>query len=407
MSKTLDEVFDEHLGHLKFNQALATELYRFQVRFVNKNEEHMAFFGGKLLGVHVVRFSDQDFTNFFDIIDIDPDKITHEIVHHIPEIKGTWKVTNDVLSMTTMYLIHKFLTTNLMSEEKRERVALDIALIFNYRWIAALIRDYFRFPADPKLAQATYANLSNRYLIKRLNSWQEVLTYRANEMLGKESIHRNTLLKFNNNSDIIYCVNDSQGRIRDMVKNIYGEMVATRDSGERIHINSGTTIDTDGVDVIKDRIHGLEIYTNYILSVILDKDSFIKQELTQVIVKVMHTMQERGFKRVLEWISNNAGTSPQVEEFVRLVLVHSFNYLSEHGSVLKNTKDLSGMLAKLKGIYNSSRSSDEDLLKLRDIGTKIVYDSIGKTNEQTVAAIRTGVMLYICLRTYTKHYYGG
>lgn len=138
-----------------------------------------------------------------------------------------------------------------------------------------------------------------------------------------------------------------------------------------------------------------------------DKNSFIKAELIQVIVKVMFTMQERGFKLVLEWMSDNINTKPQVEEFVRLVLVHSFNYLAEHGSVLKNTKDLSGMLSKLKGIYNSSRSSDAELLKLRYLGTKLIGESIGKTNEQTVAAIRTGIMLYICLRAYTKHYYGG
>lgn len=407
MHKTLDEIFDTLLSDVKYNQQLATDLYRFQVKFVNKNEEHMAFFGGKLLGVHVVRFTEQDFSNFFDIVDVDPNQISRAIVDHVPEIKGTWKVTNDILSMTTMYLIHKFLTTNLIDDIKRERAALDVALIFHYRWIAALIRDYFRFPADPKLAEATYANLSNRFLIKRLKNWQDVLSYRASEMLGVTSIHRNTLLKFNNNSDIIYCVNDTQGRIRDMVKNIYSEMVHTHNSGDRIHTTTGNTIDTDGVDVIKDRIHGLEIYTNYLLSVVSDKNSFIKQELIQVIVKVMYTMQERGFKLVLEWMSDNIGTKPQIEKFIRLVLIHSFNYLAEHGSVLKNTKDLAGMLAKLKGIYNSSRSSDPELLQLRDLGTQLIADSIGKTNEQTVAAIRTGIMLYVCLRAYTKHYYGG
>ena len=407
MNKSLLDVFDEHLGKLKFNQALANQLYRFQVEFVNKNEEHMAFFGGKLLGVQVVRFNDKDYEKFFDILDLDPDKIKYEILHNIDAIKETWKVTNDVFSMTSMYLVHRFLTTPLMDEVKRERAALDVALIFNYRWISAFIRDYFRFPADPKLAQATYANLSNRFLIKKLNSWQEVLTYRASEMLNKDGIHRDIFMKFNNDDAIVYAVNDSQGRIRDMVKNIYSEMSKANSNGERIHVTSSTTIDSDGADVIKDRAHGLESYTTYILSVLPDRNSFIKQELIQVVVRVMSTMQERGFVKVLDWLSTNSGSDPRVENFIRLIMMHSFNYLSEHGSVLKNTKDLAGLLSKLKGIYNSSRSTDEDLIALREMGTLLIGESIGKTNEQTVAAIRTGVFLYVCLRSYTKHHYGG
>lgn len=407
MNKSLKELFDEHLGRIKFNQALANEFYRFQVEFVNKNEDHMAFFGGKMLGVQVVRFTEQDYTKFFDIIDLDRDRVKYEIVNYVDAIPESWKVANDVFSETCMYLIHRFLTSPLMSEERRERAALDVALTFNYRWIAALIRDYFRFPADPKLAQATYANLSQRFLIKKLGSWQEVMTYRANEMIAKEGLHRQTFLRYNDDGEIVRALNDSQGRIRDMVKNVYAEMVKAHNSGDKIHMTGSTTIDSDGVDVIKDRVHGLESYTNYLLSVIPDRNSFIKQELVQVIVQVMYTMQERGFVKVLDWISLNIATKPQVEEFVRLTLIHSFNYLSEHGSILKNTKDLAGLLAKLKGIYNSSRSSDEDLLKLRDLGTSLIGESIGKTNEQTVAAIRTGILLYICLRAYTKHHYGG
>lgn len=407
MDRTLLEVFDEHLAKVKFNQNLANALYRFQVGFVNKNEEHMAFFGGKLLGVQVVRFTQQDSTNFFDILNVDSEAIRTDILENVKDIKESWKVTNDVITMTLFYLIHRFLTSPLLDPKKREDAAKQCALIFNYRWISAFIRDYFRFPADPKLAQTTYVNLSNRFLIKKLGSWQEVMSYRSEEMIHGDGIHRNTLLKFNDDVAIIYAVNDSEGRIRDMVKNIYAEMVRTQHSGERIGVSSGTVIDADGQEVIKDRIHGLENYTTYILNVIPDRNSFIKKELVSVVAKVMYTMQERGFVKVLEWMSEHYATEPEIEEIVRKVLIHSFNYLIDNGQILKNTRDLAGLLTKLKGIYVSSRSSDEDLLELRDIGTSLIGKAIGKTNEQTVAAIRTGLFLYICLRTYTKHHYGG
>lgn len=407
MERTIKEVFDDHLRKVKFDQKLINQLYRFQVGFVSKNEEHMAFFGGKLLGVQVVRFTQQDQDNFFDILNIDSDVIRASISSDVVDIKENWKVANDVLSMTCFYLIYRFLNSPFLDQKKREDGAKQCALIFNYRWICAFIRDYFKFPADPKLAQTTYVNLSNRFLIKKLGSWQEVISYRSEEIIHGEGIHRETLLKFNNDVAIVYAVNDSEGRIRDMIKNIYAEMVRTQHSGERIGISTGTIVDADGQEVIKDRIHGLENYTSYILNVLPDRSSFIKHELVSVVCKVMDTMQERGFVRVLDWMSENAHKEPEVEAIVKKVLIHSFNYLLENGQVLKNTRDLGGLLGKLKGIYVSSRTTDEDLLSLRVLGSDMIAKGIGKTNEQTVAAIRTGVFLYICLRTYTKHHYGG
>lgn len=408
MERTIKEVFDEHLSHLKFDQRLLNELYRFQIGFVNKNEEHMAFFGGKLLGVQVVRFTEQDNFKFFnDILNADNVLIKSEIIRDVKDINENFKVSSDILNLTLFYLMYRFLNSPFLDNNKRDDGARQCALIFNYRWIAAFIRDYFKFPADQKLAQTTYANLSSRFLIKKLGSWQEVMDYRSKEIIHGEGIHRDTLLKFDNDLGIIYAINDSQGRIRDMVKNIYSEMVKTQHSGERINVSSGTIIDADGQEVIKDRIHGLENYTSYILNILPDRNSFIKQELISVVVKVMHTMQERGFEKLLEWMSEHYNKEPEIEEIVRKVLIHSFNFLIENGQVLKNTKDLAGLLTKLKGIYVSSRSNEKSLLELRDLGSALIEKAINKTNEQTVAAIRTGLFLYICLRTYTKHHYGG
>lgn len=406
MERSLLEIFDSEFRHVVFNQRLADKLYQFQVAFVNKNDEHMAFFGGKLLGVNTVRMTDSDLKVLFDdILNVDRVALKAVIDRDNHYIDKKWKVAGDPIGLTCMYMIHRFMKTPMMSEEKRKRACMDCGLIFHYRWISAIIRDYFKFPADPKLAEATYANLSNRFLIKQEESWQRVFVYRTEEILS--GLHKETLAKFEPDPAIVYLVNDSQGRIRDMVKNIYAVMIKAQNSGDRIHTKSGTEIDTDGVEVIRDRAHGLESYTNYILSVMPDRNSFVRQELVRVIVNLMHTMQERGFVKVLEWMSEEISHNSDVELLVKKTLLHSFNYLLENGGVLANTKDLGRFLGALKGIYVSSRSTDPDLLAMRDLGSKLIAESIGKTNEQTVAAIRTGLFLYICLRTYTKHYYGG
>jgi hypothetical protein len=404
---TLKEVFDDYCSHLKFDQALANAFYKLQLKFINKNAEHMAFFGGNTTGVQVVRFTERDFSVFFDdVVEIDALSLKEKI-KEVEAINQNFKVSSDTFNLTCMYLIHRFLTSPSLDTKRRERAAVDVALLFNYRCITAIMANSFRYPADPKLAQATYANLSYRFLIKKLGSWQEVMAFRSQEMIDPEGLHRKAFVKYNDDFAIVYAINDSQGRIRDMVKNIYSEMMKAKSEGDRIYTSSSTMIDADGAEILKDKVHGLASYTGYINSVIQDKNSFIKQELISIIVKMMHTMQDRGFVSVLEWLSDNVGTAEhkEIDELVNLIMVHSYNYLLANGRVLKNSKDIAGILGKLKGIYISSRSTDEDLLKMRVIGSAIVTKSIGKTNDQAVAAIRTGIFLYVCLRAYTKQFY--
>jgi hypothetical protein len=402
---TLKEVFDEHCAHLTFNMKLANLIYRYQVSFVSKNQEHMEFFGGNLLGVQVVRFTDRDIYDFLTgLLGLDMGAIKADF-HRVKEINMTFKVSSDVFNQTCMYLIHRFLTSPLMNEKQRFQAAKDCALIFNYKIICRLIRDYFKFPADPALAKATYASLSQRYLIKKLGSWQEVMNYRSEELIHPERLHKSTLIKYDHDADIVYLVNDSQGRIRDMVKNIYSEMDILYKSGQKIHTSTTSGVDMDGEEIIQDRVHGLESYTNYLRSVISDQNSFIKQELVDIVANVMHTMQVKGFMETLKWISHHYMTDPEIDDLLRIVLIHSYNYLLDNNFVLHNHKDIAGLLTKLRGVYVNSRSGDEELLGLRVKGAALVTKAIGKTNEQSVAAIRTGLFLYFCLRSYTKHYY--
>lgn len=341
-----------------------------------------------------------------DILDIDVLGLK-KAIEGVEAINQEYRISSDTFNLICMYLIHRFLTTPMLEDSKREKAAIDCALIFNYRTISAIMMGWFKYPVDPKLAQATYANLSYRFLIKKLGSWQEVMLYRAKDLVGEESIHREAFVAFTDDYATVRIVNDARGRITDMVKNIYAEMMRANKDGEKIHTTSSVTIDADGEEIIRDKIHGLQKYTSYLLSVLHDRDSFIKQELVQIVSKIMFTMQVRGFTQTLEWMSHESGQlkHPEIEVFVKLILTHSYNYLLANGHQVGNMRDISGLLGKLKGAYVSSRTSEPDLLKLREMGTEIVKVATGKSNEQSIAAIRTGLFLYVSLRAFTKHHY--
>ena len=407
MDLTLKELFDSHLSKLKFDKKMLDQFYRLQVKYVNKNDQHMSFFGGNLTGVHQLSFTPGEYNAIYqDILDIDVDAIREQITH-VPDIVMSRKVTSDPFNLTMSYCIHRFLSSPLLDEKNRHRGALQVALFFSYKLYTNMANEWFKFPVDERLATATYVNLSNRFLLKQLGSWQALFNYRAEEYIGKDSIHYKPLLQYRDDGLILNAIADHRGRIADYLKNIYAVTVETHANGERIDYNSSIGTDIEGQEMIKDRVGGVESMIDYLFNIIHDKRSFIREDLVDIVCRVMHTMQRRGFVKVLEWVSETANTknSEDLDLFIREVIRHSYTYLMDNGLNPELGKDMPQILAKLKGMYLSSRSTDETLLKLRDVGMAVITAATGKTNEQTGAAIRNGLFLYLSLRTFTRQYY--
>lgn len=404
---TLKDVFDDLLGNVKFDGKKARQTRLYQVEFVHANQDHRAFFGGNLIGVHRVRFAYAEVDRYFeDLVGIDEDTLTPAI-RTVTTINHDFKISGDVMNLTTMYLIHRYLTSPYLSEVARHQAAKDVALIFLYRTIAALLATFFKYPIDTETAQAVYERLSGRYLIKKLGTWQAVFDYRADEFIGKNSPHREALMKFKDDAAIVNAINDLQGRLKDMLKNIYGEFIYVHEHGGRIGTGSVTMVDADGEEIVKDRVHGLETYQMYLLSVMEDSNSFYKQELVDVVAKVIPTLHGRAFPNVLRWMSGevSAAHREQIVKFSNHVLMMAFNYLLENDYVLHRSKDIVLLTSKLKGYILSSRKDTPDLTFFRDEGERIIKASVKQTSNQTVAALRNGLFLYLCLRAFTKHAY--
>lgn len=407
MEISLKELFDTRLGKLKFDKKMLEQFYRLQTKYVNKNDQHMTFFGGNLTGVHTLSFTPAEYNGLYqDILGLDVEDVRSGLVN-VPDIVMSRKVTSDPFNLTMSYCIHRFLSSPLLDDKSRHKGAVQAALFFSYKLYTNMANEWFKFQVDERLATATYINLSNRFLLKQLGSWQALFNYRAEEYVGVDSIHHKALKQYVDDPAILNAISDHRGRIADYLKNIYSVMVETHESGERIDYSSSVGTDIEGQEMIKDRVGGVESMIDYLFSIIHDKRSFIREDLVGITCRVMHTMQRRGFVKVLEWMSENTNgkNSEDLDLFIREVVRHSYTYLMDNGLNPELGKDMPQILAKLKGMYLSSRSTDETLLKLRDVGMAVITAATGKTNEQTGAAIRNGLFLYLSLRTFTRQYY--
>ena len=310
------------------------------------------------------------------------------------------------MNLSCVWLLHQFAINTKLSNTVRHQAMVDVLLVLHYKLLTSLLVHFFKYPAAEATAEATYERLSYKFDLKRVGSWGGFLLERAEDVLRPNGIHAKTIKQMEDDDKVVYILSDIQTRIRGVMMNIMGVFVNVHNSGERIR-SSSLVVEHDGLEILKDKTKGLPSYIQYINSVVNDRSSFVKTELLQVIQKAVSTMPPELLERTLYWISDNYGVrgKSEIESILNDIVVHAYNYLLQHKQVLTKSGDFSDMLTKLKGAYMSSRTKDPLLLGLRSRLEALIYKATGNKNSSILASVRTGMMLYIVLRTITmKHY---
>ena len=399
-------IMETFCSHLKGDRELYERIRSFRLRFMTKNADHMAFFGGNLTGVFVVRFTPDDRDTYFsDVLGVDELEIGDALTE-VPAIKADWKVSKDPFNQISAWLMHLFLTSKTLDKKTREEAAKEVALIFFYRFLTGCLYQSFRYPCDRALAEAAYANLSNKFLLKQLGTWQATLEDRALKLVEERSIHHRALESYNSDKAIIYVISDSSNRIRDMMKNIYRATIDAKEKGSKIKSGSNL-VEFEGDLLLKDKSKSLNTYTQYLHTVVTDENSLVKDELLDIMEKVVHTAPKKQVEQTLRWMSQNYAysKSSQISELVDKTMLHSFAYLENNRNVYSASTDLTVLMSRLKGIYTSSRSSDPDLLEIRQICEGITRQATASKNNNLIVSIRTAVLMYLVLRAFTMHHY--
>lgn len=405
MSLTIRDVFDQMCVDLEIDTFLARKVINYQLAFVAKNDEHVKFFGGHLTGVHVVRFTPSDRLVWFeDVLHVD-DHTLQETLFKLPTVNRDHIVASDAMNLSCFWLVHKLLNASI-PEKLKEDAVKSVILILQYKFLTSRLTRHFPYPADEEVAEATYMSLTMKYDLKQAGSWGAYLDIRTNDILDQHNPRYRHFMKMDNDREIEKIINDIQTRLRKTLKLIAGAHYQTNASGQRVATFS-QTIEHDGKELLKDRTKGLANYTRYIQSIIPDKTSFMREELLVIIEKIVTTMPPHMFRRTLEWMSDNfqGPIGKGLQDHVREVMVHCFDYLAHNSAAVQNTHDLVGLLSRLRGVYTSARSTDPVLLEIRAEMEKIVKQATGTRNVSLLPPIRTGVLLYIVLRALSKRHY--
>jgi len=403
--ENIKSVFAKVAKDLKIDKDLIKRIHDFEREFVNRNDEHIGFFGGNLLGVDRPRFKPADWNNWFDdIVGLD-DVELRNLLGNLPSTVATATVINDVMNISCMWLVHAIYNSNLSSEDKH-RGMIDTLLIFQYKIITSKIANDFKYAANKEMAMAAYASLSKKYSLKQHGNWGKVLLARAEEIISPNSIHLKTIQKFDNDKKVQYFISDCQGRVRDLIKNQWTAINEVKANEVRI-VSQGNTIAVDGEEVLRDLKRSLITYRNYIHTVSYNTDDFIKAQVFDVVCNVMITMSPQFLDKTLRYVVEHVrkDTTGLIDRLLNETMIHAFDVLHKEKEGRVKNIDLGTLVLKLKGVYMSSRSTDPTLLELREDADKVAALALKTKNASALAAVRTGLLLYIVTRAFAMNHY--
>lgn len=409
--QTMREVLDDHFKHVKFDTALCKRIIEYSVRFMNRNEDHSAFFGGVLMGVNPVYFYDTDRELWFDdVLKVDEDLLQHDFQKAEGVDPKFQKVASDVMNFTPGYVTMRLMKETTIPLKTRHEACRHAFQVLHYKYITSLLVRRFKYAARREVAEATFANLNYKFDIKTLGSWGNLVRDRAEGIISDESIYH-PVLSEQPGVDYDYwtrrIVTDTQTRIRELINKYYSVYIATLNAGGMIRTTSDIMVNTDGEMALRDKVNGYRTYLTYMHSVCTSKDNLIRPELLPIIASAMHTMPEQLLVQSLEFVARNFNQpkSKDLTKFVDESLLYCFEYMQSIKQSVQRTNDLKDLVTRLRLLLMAPKSSDVRVLTIRDMGDQIVKNATNSRHVGQIAATRTGLVLYIILRCMCKNYY--
>ena len=127
----------------------------------------------------------------------------------------------------------------------------DVLMVYHCKIFSSLPSHYFPYGLDKGVAEAVYSQMSMRFEIKQKGSWINVLEGSCEDLLSEESIHYNTLKKFDDDAAVIYLISDSQLKLRSKFK-YYWEVLDRVRAADMKMVTSGGTIELNGELHVRD-----------------------------------------------------------------------------------------------------------------------------------------------------------
>lgn len=382
----------EHYFKLKFDKALIANLKLFRISWAQKDDEYIEFLGGNTLGTQSIRFSIKDDEGLIvDTLNMDINMLSYDITNTKGITKGRAAETN-VIYQTLVYLMYGFASNKSLSTKDKEEALRECYYIFAYKKFSSLMFHYFKFPTDESIAKAVYEKLSNKFLIKKLGSWQKVFEYRAKDLLPG-NIHFSRLQNYDT-SEAIRVILDLQTKLNDMFKNIYAVTIDVTNNNERVVSDSLITKIQDE-EGIKDVTNNPDKYNRYILSIIHSPNDYAKFDLANLIcsqsVKITTQLFYNFLLKITELPNSTLTTIANVSS------IKSIEALTAKGITKDYNKHILQVIDITKIKFTNLKGADRDIEKIKKLLEK-EFIKFAPKSKYVAGLVSMSVLVYTFVR---------
>lgn len=407
MESNYKQIVEKYTTEVKVDNALAQRLNRFVNNFINKDEDHINFFGSNLTGVYSIYFTTLDKNELMiDVIGNVNDGAIRREIKALPYVGSTWVVATEPVTIVCIYLVYRFYNSTLPQKVK-EQAMMDCAMIVHFKFITSLMNHYFQYNIPMATALASYSALSRKFTLKDEGTWYKTLKRRCEDFLFNQDSWHEQIHTFEPDEELIKMFSDLQVRMRSMVKNIAEVTYRLHAAGIGVDSES-STIETDDGLKVRDvqRLHS--VYRDYLMATVVEPRALIKPELVHIIGEAITTMPEGPVFQILTYLSELVRTNDRnAYKLIDESMMFLFNYLQREGKHDNSLSNITLLLEKLKNLLTASKTKDHTILELRRLSEKVVLKGSPIRNKAAVSGLKTGLILYLILRAITKHHYSG
>ena len=398
---SIEKLMSRSLASCVIDKKLIRNLKHFNILFLNKNNDHTEFFGSPLLGCYEVHMMPNEVAKILEVIGLDFEYFNKNL-KRVSSLDVKWKIIPEPLSLSIVYLMHKFITSKTLSDKDRLAGAHELIKLFQYRTLSALISDRIHFTTPKHISLAAYEALSDRFLIRKLGSWEKVIIYIANDVLDSTKLkanHYKTLDAFNNDKDIIYALTSTHGRINSMFKDIYDIIVNITIAKTGLQF-SNMSISDDEADKIKEVTKHPSMTVDKVLVLANNDTDFIDHALIRVVTDIIPRVYEDKFIVFLRAITYNlvGKQHKRFKKFITDAVLYNSHYLTTIEQV--DSMSLSDIVLVLSHGLRASRSNDVLLKRLRKEGNALIKKNVKGITSSSIVSLRNAFFLYIFLLTF-------
>ncbi len=401
--KEISEVFIKHVGIIKVDKKLYLKLRNFKNNWIYRQESHINFMSSNLIGVDKIRFTKSDEEELYALFNVDYISLRDDL-YTLPDIYKDRHVSSNPRYLLLLYIAHLVFVSSISTKNKN-KLLLEIYIILAIEIFSSLMVNYYKFELDHDIAVVVFEKLSNRFILKRVGSWQKLFEEKAEDIYYPKSVHSKRLKTFKT-IDATYMIIDIQGKLRSIMKEMTKVVYEVIEVNESRHTRSLLVKDTEGNEKLLDVMNANETYHTSIKAIIFKKNEFINEEYIAIMKELYRNLHEKELRSTLEYLTDNyIDNKKEIDELIETSINANIKYLYLSKLYPPYDKSIISIVKFLRGYWINSKVKDLDNKKFKKIAHTFVKKATGKNTNRIIVTVVIALSIYIMLMAIrnTKH----